>query len=147
MAVRGRKPKPAEQKQAMGNPGKRPIPEQPVFTPGTKLAPPRRWPKRPGYERQEWDRIVPDLQRAGIAKAVHQGVLEKICELYAASVILYREKDYSGSRLQASEYRKALNEFGLTAASAGRVGFLGGAGDHGSNDPADEFFPGPQLAG
>lgn len=146
MAVRGRKPKPAEQKEATGNPGHRPIPETPQFSPGDKLQPPRRWPKR-GQERVEWARIVPDLQKAGIAKAVHQGVLEKICELYAASVELYKQKDYAGMRLQTSEYRKALNEFGLTAASAGRVGFLGGSGDHGNEDPADEFFSKPRLVG
>lgn len=142
MAVRGRKPKPAESKIATGNPGRRPIAPTPAFSDGDGLAPPRRWPAK-GQERREWDRIVPELQRLRVAKAVHQGILEKICELYAASVELYKAKDFTGSRMQAAEYRKALNEFGLTAASAGRVS---GTGDHGDTDPADEFFPGPRLA-
>ena len=144
MAPRGAKPRPAEDKAARGNPGKRPIAPTPPFAPGDTLAPPKRW-KAKGQERQEWQRIVPELQRVGIAKMVHQGVLEKICELYAASVKLYEDRDYTGARMQSAEYRKALNEFGLTAASAGRVGFLGGEGrDH--QDPADEFFTGPRLA-
>lgn len=142
MAVRGRKPKPAATKKATGNPGHRPIAEGPSFSSGENLAPPKRW-RAKGYEREEWYRIVPELQRVQIAKAVHQGILEKICELYAASVTLYKKKLYTDSRLQSAEYRKALNEFGLTAASAGRVG---GQGTHGHEDPSDEFFTGPRLA-
>ena len=108
------------------------------------LAPGLTWARLHAVPRRvEWDRIVPELQRCRIAKAVHQGALEKICELYAAGVVLYKQRDFTGSRMQAAEYRKALNEFGLTAASAGRVG---GTGDHGDTDPADEFFPGPRLA-
>lgn len=142
MAVRGQKPKPAGQKVTTGNPGHRPIVEGPAFAAGDDLAPPKRWKKK-GQERIEWARIVPELQRVGVAKSVHQGVLEKVCELYAASVELYRLRDYTGSRMQAGEYRKALNEFGLTAASAGRVS---GQGGDGHQDPADQFFTGPRLA-
>lgn len=145
MAIRGRKPKPAEVRSATNNPGHRPIREEPQFTPGDNLQPPRRWPKR-GGEREEWGRIVGDLQIAGIARMVHQGALEKICELYAAGVILYKQKDYQGARLQSAEYRKALNEFGLTAASASRVGrYGGGGGDKGKPDEEEEFFPGPRA--
>lgn len=143
MAIRGRKPKPAEEKRVTGNPGRRPIPEAPKFTSGDGLQPPRHWSKR-GKEREEWSRIVPDLQRAGIAKMVHQGVLEKICELYAASHTLYKQKDYQGARLQSDSYRKALNEFGLTAASAGRVGWFGGGGNREEN-AEEEFFTGPRA--
>ena len=62
------------------------------------------------------------------------------------AIKLYKRSDYTGARMQAGEYRKALAEFGLTAASAGRVGFLGGAGKpEGEDDPTAEFF-GPRLA-
>lgn len=142
MAVAGRKPKPPETKVATGNPGHRPIQSTPDFAAGDSLTPPKRWPKK-GFEREEWDRIVPELVRVGVAKAVHQGALEKICELYAASVELYERRDYTGSRMQAGEYRKALNEFGLTAASAGRVG---ANGERGNEDPAEKLFTGPKLA-
>ena len=138
MATGGRKPKPPEDKRARGNPGNRPIVDGPDFADGSTLAPPSSWDAI-GSERQEWNRIVPELVRCGVAKAVHQGELEKICELYAASVDLYSRKDYTGFRMAAGEYRKALNEFGLTAASAGRVGSNG----VGSSDPADDFFTGP----
>jgi hypothetical protein len=60
MAVRGRKPKPKAVKEATGNPGRRPIADEPAFTDGSKLAPPAKWTPL-GYERQEWDRIVPEL--------------------------------------------------------------------------------------
>ena len=144
MAIRGRKPKPTAQKRVLGNPGKRALPEnEPVFTDGSRLAPPKRWPKnKKGSERDEWSRIVPELVRVGVAKAVHQGALEKICELYAASVLLYERQDFTGSRMQAEAYRKALNEFGLTAASATRVSSTKGNDDQ---DPEEEFFTGPQA--
>lgn len=144
MAIRGRKPKPAQEKLTTDNPGHRPIAKEPEFTPGDNLSPPKRWSKR-GQERVEWGRIVPDLQRAGIARMIHQGILEKICELYAASVILYKEKDYMGARQQTAEYRKALNEFGLTAASAGRVGWYGGNGSTPKEADEEEFFTGPRA--
>ena len=140
MAVRGRKPKPSEQKEVTGNPGRRPISPEPDFADGSKLAPPDRWPAG-GFERQEWARIVPELVRCGVAKAVHQGALEKICQLYASGAELYERRDYTGHRQAADAYRKALNEFGLTAASAGRVGATGGGGV----DPADEFFTRPRA--
>jgi hypothetical protein len=141
MATAGRKPKPAADKRTRGNPGNRPIPPEPDFAGGDTLGPPKRWPAE-GYEREEWNRIVPELVRCKIAKAVHQGALEKICELYASGVELYERKDYTGSRMAAGEYRKALNEFGLTAASAGRVGTQG---SHGDKDPAEAFFSGPRA--
>lgn len=144
MAVAGRKPKPTAVKKATGNPGKRPLPKaEPEFAAGDGLKAPGRWPKgKDGHERAEWKRIVPELQRTGVAKAVHQGALEKICELYAASVVLYERQDFTGARMQADAYRKALNEFGLTAASAGRVS---GKEDGGDQDPAEEFFTGPKA--
>ena len=141
MAPRGRKPKPALLKRVSGNPGKRQIPEEPDFTSGEKLAPPKRWKAR-GQERVEWERIVPELVRCGIAKAVHQGLLEIICEFYAASVLLYSREDFTGYRMQAEAYRRALNEFGLTAASAGRVGGATALGT--IDDEAEDFF-GPRL--
>ena len=141
MAVRGRKPKPGAVKRATGNPGKRAIAPEPAFSDGSKLAPPAKWPAL-GYERQEWDRIVPELVRCGIAKAVHQGALEKICERYAASTTLYERLDYTGARQESEAYRKALNEFGLTAASAGRVG---GIGADANQDPAADYFTGPKA--
>ena len=141
MAIRGRKPRSAAQKRLEGNPGKRPIQREPDFAGGEKLAPPRRFTVR-SEERREWDRIVPELVRCGIAKAVHQGLLEKICEFYADALELRKRGDLTGARLMAESYRKALSEFGLTPTSAGRVG---GATALGAiDDDAEDFF-GPRL--
>jgi hypothetical protein len=159
MAIGGRKPLPAENKQTRGNPGGRAIPETPRFSPGDNLAPPERWPisdpEKPetvgkDYERQEWGRIVGELVLAGIAKSVHQGGLEMICQLYAMMNRAADDKKPADFRLAAAEYRKAQNEYGLTPASAGRVGFIGGQGKgkgkgkDADEDPAAEF-DGPRL--
>ena len=138
MAIGGRKPKPPEQKEATGNPGRRPIPKVPVFAAGGLAAP--KWFS--AVEREEWGRIVPDLEKAGIAKGVHQGSLEGICVLYGAWRKSRKDKDMQQARMSYDAYRKALNEFGLTAASAGRVGFTSGTNEN--KDPAEEFFE-PRL--
>jgi len=139
------RPTPAEVKRATGNPGHRPVSEAPDFAPGVELAPPSRWPEA-GHERAEWLRLVPDLQRCGIAKAIHQGLLERVCELYAAGVELYAKADYSGHLKVAMGYRISLTELGCTPSSAGRIGFLGGSGSKPAAEPTDEFFPKPHLA-
>lgn len=138
MAAGGRKPKPSELKKITGNPGRRPIPETPAFAAGGLVMP--RW--FDAQERAEWGRIVPELERVGIAKSVHQGSLEGICGLYGAYRKSRKDKDIQQARMSYDAYRKALNEFGLTPASAGRVG---AQGSEGGADPADEFF-GPRLA-
>ena len=140
MAIRGRKPKPGALKAATGNPGRRAIaPEVPFASGEGVLAPPAHWVAE-GYERLEWNRIVPELVRCRIAKAIHQGALEGICERYAAATRLYQIGQFSGARQESEAHRKALNEFGLTPASAGRVGAVGGDGE---KDPAESFFTGP----
>jgi len=142
MAIGGRKPKPAEQKTVTGNPGHRTIPEVPKFKAGGLVCP--KWFS--AAEREEWHRIVPELVRVGIARGVHQGSLEGICVLYGGWRKSRKDRDMQQARMSYDAYRKALNEFGLTAASAGRVGFLGGSGAHGDQDEGDEFFDGPRLA-
>lgn len=136
----GRRPLPPDDKRLRGNPGRRPIPEAPAFAPGDSLEPPRRW-KSKGLERLEWGRIVPELQRLRIAKAVHQGLLEAICQTYSASVRLYRMGDNRGFRLQAETYRKLLGEMGMTPIRPGGVG-----GGSPADDAEAEFFQGPRLA-
>jgi len=142
MAVRGRKPTPPQAKQARGTTRADRLQDSPDFKGGESLQPPKRWSPK-GFEREEWNRIVPELVRCNIAKAVHQGALEKICEVYAASVRLYKQRDYTGHRQAAEAYRKSLNEFGLTAASAGRVGGASAIGNE--DDKAEGFFTGPKA--
>lgn len=107
------------------------------------LEPPKEWDED-SPEREEWDRIVPELVRCNIAKSVHQGILEGICELYGEWKEHRKEKEYSKARLARAEYRKALNEFGLTPATAGRVG--GATAIDNEDEEAEEFdFTGPRA--
>ena len=80
------------------------------------------------------------LERAGVAKPVHASLLVGICSQYSA----FRRSRASGDTVQARQsfeaYRKALNEVGLTPASAGRV--KGTTGD--DKDPTEKFFTGPK---
>lgn len=114
----------------------------PAFAAGG-LAPPK-WFK--AAELEEWARIVPELQRVGVARGIHQGALEGICMLYASGRSLMKAGDVRGARLAANAYRLALGDFGLTPATAGRVGILGGTGARDDDDPGGEFFGGPRLA-
>lgn len=140
MAKRGRKPRPTEVKRVLGNPGKRALPEaEPEFAAGDIPAP--EWLDE--LEREEWDRIVPALVRVKVGKPVHQGALEGICTMYGAWRKARIDMDWTQARLTYDAYRKALNEFGLTAASAGRVN---AKDDGGEADPMDKYF-GPRLAG
>ncbi len=135
--MRGRKPTSSEIKRVAGNPGKRRIINGPAFSDGESLAPPDRWPTD-GLERAEWARLVPELVRCGVAKSVHQGLLEILCELHAAVVTLYGREHFSSARMAASEYRKTLGEFGLTPANAPRVEGAMALGN--TDDDAEEFF-------
>jgi len=125
----------------MGNPGRRPIPTPPDFADGTGLTPPKRW-RLKGPERRAWQGLVPELVRVGLAKAVHQQLLEGICETYADRLGMRKRGDASGAARLYEVLRKAMSEFGVTPSSATRVGKTGGH----DPDPADKFFTGPQLA-
>jgi phage terminase small subunit len=142
MAVRGRKPKPTAVKRATGNPGRRPLPEaEPEFAePAAEDLTPPAWLSE--YEREEWGRIVPELVRVGLVRSVHLSALGIICGLYANYRTLRDRNDFTGARMAAAEYRKSLNEFGLTPASAGRV--QGTGADDSNEDPTAKFF-GPKL--
>ena len=160
MARSGSKRKSAAQKEIEGNRGKRPIPAEPEFQDGLGvLKSPRRWgrardgKKADRIEFEEWDRIVPELIACGIAKSVHQGPLEKLCELYAAATREYIAGEYSRFRHTVNAYRLALTEFGLTPAAApglGNPGLLPAAPGKPkaevSDTPDDRFF-GPKKVG
>ena len=143
--MRGRKPKPAAEKRLLGNPGKRPIPDEPDFAAGESLTPPKKWSSR-SHERREWDRLIPELVRCGVARSLHQGLLEKVCQLYAASERLYEKGDYQGVRMAVGEYRKLLAEFGATPTTASRVRGATAIGsvDRKEEDFFEEFFNGPK---
>lgn len=75
----GRPPKPAVLKVLAGNPGKRPIPQE--------IKPDEKAPECPEWlddvAKEEWARIVPLLERAGLISQVDMGVLANYCQLYS----------------------------------------------------------------
>ena len=149
----GNRKKSGAQRELEGNRGKRPIPAEPEFQDGFgRLEPPKRWrsrakDRRPdGLELEEWERIVPELIACGIAKAVHQSALERVCELHAAAVRLYQGEDYVKFRNVSNSHRIALTEFGLTPSSAPGLGNPGyrppvpGKEPEEPVDTADKYF-------
>ena len=126
MAVRGRKPKPAHLKVVTGNPGKRALPETEVeFTPAPDSIEPPKWLNRSNLRAdflREWKRVKAQLEEWGILGEVNQGALEGLCLLYAQATRAAKNGEAREARQSFDAYRKALNEFGLTPASKGRVG-------------------------
>ena len=123
--MRGRKPKPTDLKVVTGNPGKRALPENEAQFDEGEVAAPEWIDERERSWRlaflAEWGRIVAQLDSWSVIGEVNQGMLEGICSLYATYVTAARSKDTVEMRQSFEAYRKALNEFGLTPASKGRV--------------------------
>ena len=81
--MRGRKPTPTNLKLLRGNPGKRPI----------NANEPKPAPKAPGMPawlsteaRNEWRRVVPELDKLGLLAKVDRGALAAYCETWATFV-------------------------------------------------------------
>lgn len=72
--MRGRKPKPIEQRQREGNPGRRPLPE-PLPLPESSLSK----PDLPDAASALWDELVPVLEAADVLHRVDQAALEALC--------------------------------------------------------------------
>jgi len=138
---KGRKPKPDALKALDGNPGKRPFVDPATLA--FSAAPPLKRPRHiTGRARTEWERIVTELERLGLAGSTWQASLEAYCTAYA----LWRtakdqllKKDMpllittkSGYPVQnpligivataAAQMRAWLIEFGLTPTARTRVG-------------------------
>lgn len=76
--VRGRKPKPVEQRRRDGNPGKRPLPEPVIVKGRVGLVK----PELPEHASELWDEIVPALEGVGIVDAIDRAMLETLCHQY-----------------------------------------------------------------
>jgi P27 family predicted phage terminase small subunit len=86
--MRGRKKTPANVLQLRGNPGKRPINQEPQFEPGipdTSLFYLNEMAKK------HWDALAPELDAKGILAKVDGGILAAYCS--ACSWLYYAEKD------------------------------------------------------
>jgi P27 family predicted phage terminase small subunit len=132
--MRGRKPKPTALKLLEGNPGKRALnAREPKPTPAqTSALTPRRFLDR--YGREEWRRVVPELDRLGLLTAVDLAAVEIYCDLYAqwrrARVTLRTGfRDKAGKRKPEAQVvkdtatllRQYMVEFGLTPSSRARL--------------------------
>jgi P27 family predicted phage terminase small subunit len=85
---RGPSPKPSILKLVSGNPGKRPIgKDEPIPAPGT-IEPPD-FVK--GEARDLWNRLVPDLVRAGLVTSVDWPGVARYCIKLARWLYLFRE--------------------------------------------------------
>jgi len=133
--MRGRKPKPGNLKIIEGNPGKRPLGEEPRPRPLTPTRPEWLLPEA----KREWTRIVLELERMGLLTAVDRAALAAYCQAWARAI----EAEVAIARLGATyladsgqwktrpeayiamrewqAVRSFASEFGLTPASRMRM--------------------------
>ena len=74
--MRGRKPKPVEQRIREGNPGKRPLPEPIKLRGASALEKPDDLPARAAGL---WDELVPVLEQAGLLNRIDEAALTALC--------------------------------------------------------------------
>ena len=105
--ARGRKPKPVELQKALGNPGKRALPE-PVLLAGrtTELLAPLRLPE----EAQDvWNELVPVLASVGMLDGVDAVALEGLCVLVARARQAQEHVDHHGLLLISDKGKLSPN--------------------------------------
>ena len=98
----GRYPKPTKLKLLEGNPGRRPLPDEPEFRATTADPPPHLDP----YGLEEWNRVAPSLVDHGILTEPDRAALEAYCRWFA----LWRRCmiDVESKRLKGRAYQQAL---------------------------------------
>lgn len=154
--MRGRKPKPVALKVLAGNPGKRPIKAQTVRpVPRAPYCP--RWLSPAAKD--EWRRVVPELDKLGLLTEIDVAALAAYCQAYArwreAEAILEREgivvehTNKAGAtnvvthpaffiaQKYAQQMRAFAAEFGMTPSSRARLSLPE------VEDDADDFFTTP----
>lgn len=140
----GRKLKPTHLKVIEGNPGKRPIPEEPKPDIGELPAPPE---FLTAEAKEEWERISVQLHRLGLLTVVDVASLGAYCQAYGRWVLAERAiakmaandvltgglmiKTTNGNAIQnplvgtsnkaASDMVRYAAEFGLTPAARARL--------------------------
>jgi P27 family predicted phage terminase small subunit len=135
--VKGRPPKPVEQKIREGNPGKRPLPEPLKINEG-KLVKPSGLPKPAAAM---WDELVPVLEAAGVADRVDRASLTAMCLTWADSVAarkliakqgrfvpgsmgqLVEHPALATARNAEAQFLRYAEQFGMTPAARARIAF------------------------
>lgn len=150
VATRGRKPKPTAIKQLEGNPGKRPLPQEPVFGSAFPDEPPK-WLSQEA--KRLWKELVPQLRSIpGLIQCVDVSAVELLCESYAqwreAALILQKEgqtfttpngyvqqrPEVAIAQKNAKLVKELCAEFGLTPSSRSRINLKLPEGDDGFDD-------------
>ena len=80
--MKGRKPKPAEVREAQGNPGHRPMPTAAHDVPGLKASAPKGLPVA---ARRIWEELAPELGRMKLLRTTDFGAFSRYCEHLARS--------------------------------------------------------------
>ena len=132
----GRKPIPTHLKLIRGNPGRRPLPENEAQLPAGIPDPPKHLK---GRAKKEWDRITPELSRAGLLTKIDGTALAAYCDCFAqwaeASTKIKKTgmvvKGERGepiinpflkiSNAAVDRLRQFLVEFGMTPSSRSKV--------------------------
>jgi P27 family predicted phage terminase small subunit len=136
MATAGRKPTPTKLKLLKGNPGGRPVnTQEPKPTPKAPQVPTWLSPEA----KQEWKRVVPELDRLGLLTLVDRSSLSAYCESWATFVKAQKDvtkrgvlvTGYRGSKVKnpslqiARDAMQAIRgfaaEFGLTPSARTRL--------------------------
>jgi P27 family predicted phage terminase small subunit len=144
MGVPGRKPKPTNLRVLQGNPGKRPLKTN---EPKPRPVPPVMPAHLKGLAKEEWERVVPILERLGILTEVDGAALAGYCQSFARWVQCEKRltskgltfttpSGYVQQRPEVSMAQKYLQlvksfctEFGLTPSSRSRIELPDGDGD------------------
>lgn len=153
--MRGRKPIPTSLKVLAGNPGKRPLPtNEPEYDCLEPTTPEELNDPRWATAKAEWERVVPELERAGVLKRVDRAAIVFYCVLYQmAFEAMMGIRDHGtftrtpAGYLMLNPHFKVLNntfdkikslwsEFGLTPSSRTRIAADLPAEDY---DPVEEF--------
>ena len=141
---KGRKAQPTKLKLLKGNPGKRPVGNEPQPAGGVPDCPDHLGPEA----REEWDRLVASLGGIpGLLTPADRGLMAAYCDAYGRWVVATREVENSSPVVKApksghpmqnpwrSEANKALDqmakfgsEFGLSPAARARIHLPGDAG-------------------
>lgn len=75
--MKGRKPKPAEVREAQGNPGHRPLSTAAHDVPGLKASAPKGLPVA---ARRIWEELAPELARMKLLRSTDFGAFSRYCE-------------------------------------------------------------------
>ncbi|MBR8311526.1 P27 family phage terminase small subunit [Burkholderia cenocepacia] len=127
-----KKPIPTQLKLLAGNPGKRPLnTNEPQ--PETGIGPCPEW-FLPEAE-QEWNRIVPELERLGMLTKIDIAILEAHCVCYAEMVVTAKSHKPVKAAL-IGQLRILAAELGLSPSSRSRISVPNPNND----DPTEEFF-------